>query len=131
MFDFHQETDTNQDGNVLALTLSGAIASDFHKRLNIEHCDFASSIAWGEENLCATVYSMKLDLALFLIRNKSKFNVDSVVVVSSKDVAVPEITLLDGQHIEPLEYITLLDGDEPQPADKGGSQDGHDDLSED
>lgn len=131
MFTFHEEDKVMGDGIVLAITLPGAIASEYQSRLHMQHCDFASDIVWGEENLCATVHSMSLNLAQFLIKNKDVFNVESVVIVSSKDIDLAEISLLDGFHKEPLEYLALLDGSEDQSEASGESQDGDNDSAED
>lgn len=130
MFSFHEQKEVTADGNILTITLSGAIAAEFHQKLDIKHCNFASDIVWGDENLCATVHSMSVDLALFVIRNKGRFNVDEVVVVSSKEMGVNEIGLLDGKHMEPLEYVTLLGGSEHQSSDAEGSNSGDNDFSE-
>lgn len=131
MFTFHDKKEFNGDGNILTLTLSGAIAAEYHPKLDIEHCNFASDIVWGDENLCATVYSMSASLALFLIKNKDKFNVDEVVVVSNKETDVNEIGLLDGKHMDPLEFLLLLAGDEQSDSDAGGQSGGDNDFSED
>lgn len=74
---------------------------------------------------------MSLNLAQFLIKNKDVFNVESVVIVSSKDIDLAEISLLDGFHKEPLEYLALLDGSESQSEASGESQDGDNDSAED
>jgi hypothetical protein len=131
MFTFHDNETDLPEGNILAVTLQGAIASEYHSKVELKHCDFASDIIWGEENLCATVHSMKLDLALFIITNKAQFNVNSIIVVASKDSGVSEISLLKGKHIEPLEYIALLTEGETQSTDTGESQDGDNDSAED
>lgn len=131
MFQFHDQEQLPDNGNILTITLGGAIATEYHQKIELKHCDFASDIVWGEENLCATVHSMKLDLALFLIKHKHMFNVEGIIIVASKESGVNEIGLLAGKHMEPLEYVTLLSGSETQSNDSGEVKDGDDTSAED
>lgn len=130
MFTFHEEKEFNKDGNILTLTLSGAIATEYQQKLDIKHCNFASDIVWGDENLCATVHSMSTSLALFLIKNRDRFNVDEVVIVSNKEMEVNEVSLLDGKYMDPLEYMTLLTGSENQTSTAEEPSSGDNDFSE-
>lgn len=131
MFTFHEKEDKAGTGMVLSLTIAGAIQSDYHAKLNMKHCTFASDIVWAEETLCATVHIMSISLAQFLIKHREMFNVSHVIVVTSPDSGVPEVSLLDGQHMDPLEFLALLSGEETQSSDGGGTGDGDDNLTED
>lgn len=129
MFDFHQEVNSSSDGFVLCISLPQAIHSEFASKLQLEHCDFASDIVWREETLCATVFVMKLQLAQFLIKHKQMFNISEVIVVSSKDTNVSEISLLDGRHMDPLEYIALGSEEKDSVINEEIARDGNNDFA--
>ena len=112
MFTFHDKPVEGIDGLVLVITLDGGIHSDYHNRLNLQHCNSLSQIHWGnEETLCATVHIVSLEIAQHLIKFHKLFGLSEIIVCADADADVPELSLLDARRISPLEYLALLEDD--------------------
>ena len=130
MFDFHDTDESAKGDLVLTLTLPNGIPSEYQSKIDVQHCTFASDIIWSDESLCATVHSVPLNLALFLIKHKVMFNVSEVIIVEAKESGVAEFSLLDGKHIDPLEYIALLSGEKNQTSAEEEVESGDDYTTE-
>lgn len=131
MLPIYDKSQASSEGLVLSITLSGAVSTLYHDQLNMIHCNFVSSINWNDKNLCAAVHILPLDIAQFILSNKDKFNLDDVLVVADADTSVFEIELLDGNRVDPLEFLSLfVNAEQPIVDDVDDSEDPMSDPSD-